>query len=93
MSPKRNWLNVLAALVILVLFGCKAAIQQEELGSVCCRECLEAFNQSPVGVGASGANCGDFPSAKPISDRCARYFEEHPQTVAACETASTETKQ
>ena len=71
--------------VVLVL-ACKTSRQQEEDMSVrCCKECLEAFSQSPVGVGAAGAQCGAFSSGKPISQSCTEYFKKHPQSVADCE--------
>lgn len=85
MESKRNWINVLTALLILGLAACNTSKQQEDLATVCCQECQEAFSQSPVGVGASGAQCGEFATAQPISKRCQEYFKTHPRTVAECE--------
>ncbi len=51
---------------------------------LCCGECRTAFSQSPVGVGPEGASCGQFPTARPLSDLCGRFFAGHPQSVAAC---------
>lgn len=85
MNPKRNWINVLAGLLILSAIACNTSKKQEDLASQCCRECLEAFSQSPVAVGAAAAQCGAFTTAKPMSDQCRAYFKDHPQTVAGCE--------
>jgi hypothetical protein len=84
MKSKRNWINVLAALLILCFTACNTSKKKEDLSAQCCRECLEAFSQSPVGVGAEAAQCGDFTTANPISDKCRVYFENNPKTVAAC---------
>ncbi len=51
---------------------------------LCCEECRAAFSQSSVGVGPEGASCGQFPTARPLSDLCGRYFAGHPKSVAAC---------
>jgi YHS domain-containing protein len=85
MSSKRNWINVLTALLILSLTACNTSKKQEDLSAQCCQECLEAFSQSPAAVGAAGANCGEFTTAKPISAKCKDYFKNNPRTVAACE--------
>ncbi|PHN06671.1 hypothetical protein CRP01_10265 [Flavilitoribacter nigricans DSM 23189 = NBRC 102662] len=71
--------------LILSFSACNTSKNQEDLSSQCCGECMEAFSQSPVAVGAAGANCGEFTTGKPISDRCREYFKNNPRTVAECE--------
>lgn len=85
MNPKRNWINVLAILLILGFAACNTSKKQEDLASQCCQECLEAFSQSPVAVGAEATQCGAFTTGKPISNKCLEYFQKNPQTVAECE--------
>lgn len=85
MNPKRNWINVLGTVLILGIGACSTSQKQKDLSSRCCRECLEAFSQSPVAVGAAGAQCGKFTTGKPLSEKCREYFESNPRTVAACE--------
>ena len=83
-------INAFLILLLILLLGelaCKTSEQKngEQLKADCCKECLEAFSQSPVGVGAEGVNCGAFTSAKPLSKACVDYFEKYPMVVSACE--------
>lgn len=81
--------NLLALALILcssLWISCNTAQQKSaDLNIRCCQECREAFNQSPVGVGAAGVNCGEFSSGQPISQLCLDYFKDNPMTVAECE--------
>ncbi|PIU21445.1 MAG: hypothetical protein COT15_02360 [Candidatus Diapherotrites archaeon CG08_land_8_20_14_0_20_34_12] len=52
--------------------------------TTCCNECLNAFSQSPIGVGPQGAFCGTFMTANPISKECDKYFSENEMSVADC---------
>ena len=83
--------NLILIAIILLMAGIGALFylqeepSSEELKTKCCQECLDAFSQSPVAVGKSGAQCGNFPTGQPISKACQEYFEQHPTTVAECE--------
>lgn len=75
-------------LILQLVIACSSSRQnstEEELYTRCCEECRQAFGQSPVGIGAAGAKCGEFSSAEPISQFCRDYFKDHPMTVADCE--------
>ncbi|MFQ5620692.1 MAG: hypothetical protein ACE5FT_02520 [Candidatus Nanoarchaeia archaeon] len=51
----------------------------------CCKECLEAFQQSPDAIGVEAAQCGQFSSAKQMSQACITQFENSPKAVEACQ--------
>ncbi len=74
-------ISVLCAFVFL------SACTKETGGDVrpsCCAECLDAFSQSPVGVGEEAVACGAFTSSLPISEECEAYFKNYLMTVAQC---------
>jgi len=56
----------------------------KDLKKKCCMECQEAWSQSPAAIGPEGAKCGEFMSAKSLSEECIQYFKEHPATVSEC---------
>lgn len=78
----------LALISIILITGCIKQNQQnvaeENLREKCCKECEEAFSQSPVGVGPAGVNCGMFTTGKPLSEECEKYFEENVTRVSEC---------
>lgn len=75
--------------LLFTLTSCHMQKQQKttdaNLRSACCQECLAAFNTSPVGVGAAGAQCGTFNSADTLSSKCQKYFQENRVMVGECE--------
>jgi len=77
---------VLGCLIFLI-YGCgvKKSAKTTDLSTQCCKECLEAFSQSPVGVGADGARCGFFNSSAEISSPCQKYFKENQVMVSECQ--------
>ncbi|NRB46970.1 MAG: hypothetical protein HRU41_04815 [Saprospiraceae bacterium] len=79
--------TLLVSLLVFVVISCgvKKAKTAEDLRSQCCKECVEAFSQSPVGVGAEGARCGSFNSAVELSSPCQKYFSENPVMVSECQ--------
>lgn len=86
MIPLSRLKPLLILAVVISQLSCHISRQQQEdIATRCCRECIEAFSQSPVGVGAAGAPCGNFTTAKPLSRRCQDYFGQYPQTVEQCE--------
>lgn len=82
--------TISALLMILLVFvvvscGVKKSKSAEDLRSQCCKECVEAFSKSPVGVGAEGARCGSFNSAVELSSPCQKYFKENQVMVSECQ--------
>jgi predicted small secreted protein len=81
---------LITILVAFVLSGCNKMFYGKDkdvsLKEKCCKECLEALNQSPVGIGKQGVLCGEFTTAKPISKECLEYFKKNPTTVGDCES-------
>ncbi len=82
-------LRQITGLIIMASMGFVACNsgknQRQHLATRCCKECLEAFNQSPVAVGPEGAKCGSFGTGKPLSGRCAKYFQKNKKMVADCD--------
>jgi hypothetical protein len=80
-------------LLTIMLASCsktqKAQNTENELACKCCKECSEAFSQSPAAVSPEGAKCGQFTTGNPISKECLEYFEKHPTTVAECLKSDT----
>lgn len=79
--------TLLMSLLVLIVLSCgvKKAKTAEDLRSQCCKECVEAFSKSPVGVGAEGARCGSFNSAIEMSSPCQKYFKENQVMVSECQ--------
>lgn len=65
--------------------GVKKNSQTQDLQTGCCQECLEAFSQSPVGVGANAARCGFFSSSVELSTPCQKYFKKNEVMASACQ--------
>lgn len=78
---------LLLGLVLFILHSCgvKRTSQVQNLQTSCCQECLEAFSQSPVGVGAEAARCGFFSTSFELSAPCQKFFQEQEIMVSACQ--------
>lgn len=73
-------------------FDCEDPVDSDQwpvlyshLETKCCQECKDAFSKSAVAVGAGGATCGEFSTAKPLSEECQTYFQSNPMVVAECQ--------
>ena len=93
MILKKTLITLLSLLTLtLLLTACgleKIEIPEQppyhpELENDCCQECVDAFSQSPVGVGPSQATCGEFTTGQPLNETCADYFEVNQFSAAAC---------
>lgn len=75
--------------LLVVLAACNTQKQSKtvdaDIRSECCKECLAAFNRSPVGVGAEAARCGTFSTADTLSSKCQQYFEKNSVIVGECD--------
>jgi len=75
----------LVVVVALILFFMACATKSPpDVFQTCCKECLDAFSQSPVGVGPAGAICGRFSTAYTYSEGCDAYFTQAQIAVAMC---------
>lgn len=82
----------LGMLVLILLTACgpkKITLPADEpyhpeLEHICCKECKDAFDQSPVATSEAGARCGDFTTGRPLSKQCQDYFEVNYMSVSAC---------
>ena len=82
---------MIAMLILVGLFmsGCTSA---KNVKKPCCIQCVEAFSQSPVGVGPSAAMCGGFTSTVSIGEECDAYFQTSPMTVQQCQKLTNSPK-
>jgi hypothetical protein len=67
-------------ILLVVLTGCSSQKQTQ-----CCQECIDAFGNSPVAMGESAAQCGQFTTGNPLLEECENYFKAEPQTVQECQ--------
>ena len=77
--------KLILLLGVLFLIGCSNLSSISGMKNQCCKECKDAFTQSPVDLGDKGAKCGEFTTTQEISIVCKSYFNKNPTTVSECQ--------
>ena len=78
--------KLILILIILFVIGCSNVTNKlSGVNTQCCKECKDAFKQSPVDLGDKGAECGEFTTTQEISIVCKSYFNKNPTTVSECQ--------